>query len=421
VKRVSFLVAVVWGVAACGGDALPDTSVTSVPAVGPGTTSSTAPASTTPSAAASAGTQSPPTTAPSPTAPFAGLGLETITGGLDLPVFATSPPGDDRLFVVEKPGRIRIVRDGGLAPEPFVDLTAQVRADGLEQGLLGLAFHPGFAANGRVFVFYTDRGGATTIAELHASGDRADPGTLQVLLSDPQPAANHNGGMLEFGTDGYLYVALGDGGGANDQFGNGQRPDTRLGALLRIDVDGGEPYAVPPDNPFVEGGGSPEVWAFGLRNPWRIAIDPVDGLLYIGDVGQDRWEEIIVVPANLGGLNHGWPVMEGFDCFRSDECDPTGLVFPELAYGHGEGCSVIGGFVYRGSEIPELDGHYFYGDWCGRWVRSFRRTDAGITDERDWSEDLGDVGQILSFGRDGVGELYILTQEGLIHRIVADR
>jgi glucose/arabinose dehydrogenase len=379
---------------------------------------------TTTTTTVAAATSSTETAPPSTTAaPFEGLRLETVAGGLDLPVFAAAPAGDDRLFVVEKPGRVRIVRNGGLASEPFLDIAGEVGSAGLEQGLLGLAFHPGYTDNGRLFVYFTDRSGASRLAEVAVSDDpdRADPASLRVLLTEPQPAANHNGGMIEFGPDGYLYVAFGDGGGANDRFGNGQRPDTRLGTLLRIDVDGGDPYVVPPDNPYVAGGGALEVWAYGLRNPWRFTIDPVDDLIYIGDVGQERWEEVIVAPTDLGGLNYGWPIMEGFECFRTDGCDATGLTPPELVYDHGEGCSVIGGYVYRGSAIPELEGHYLYGDWCGGWVRSFRFVDGEATELRDWTEDLGSPGQVLSFGRDGAGELYLLTQEGLVHRIVADR
>ena len=420
--------------AACSDGATRQETTTTLPVMGSGTTSTVAPSTTTSSstttspttttgtpAPSSTSSTSPTTTAPTTTtetpAPSAGLGLELAAEGLEDPVFATAPVGDERLFVVERPGRVRIVDSGGLARRPFLDITALVGSDGLEQGLLGLAFHPAYSDNGRVFVYYTDTVGSSVIAEVHGSGNRAQAETLEVLLTQPQPAASHNGGMLEFGPDGFLYAALGDGGGAGDPFGNGQRPDTLLGTLLRIDPDGGDPYAIPPDNPFVDGGGALEVWAYGLRNPWRFTIDPIDGLLYVADVGQDRWEEVTVVSADRGGLNLGWSVMEGFECFRDPDCDQEGLTLPDLAYGHDEGCSIIGGYVYRGSAIPELAGRYLYGDWCGRWVRSFLYTGGEATDER--TEDLGDAGRILSFGRDGFGELYVLNQEGRVLRIVA--
>jgi glucose/arabinose dehydrogenase len=226
--------------------------------------------------------------------------------------------------------------------------------------------------------------------------------------------------MIAFGPDGYLWVALGDGGGADDRYGNGQRPDTLLGTLLRLDVDAATPYAIPPDNPFVDGGGAMEVWAYGLRNPWRFSFDR--GLIYLGDVGQRLWEEIDVAPASAAGLNYGWPITEGDACFQADECDTGGLTAPVLAYGHDEGCSVTGGYVYRGSAIPEIDGHYFYSDWCGSWIRSLRYLEGdGIVEEVDWTGDLGGLSQVVSFGRDAAGEVYVVTQGGTIYRIAAER
>jgi glucose/arabinose dehydrogenase len=222
--------------------------------------------------------------------------------------------------------------------------------------------------------------------------------------------------MLQFGPDGMLYVALGDGGGIADQYGNGQAIDTLLGAILRISVDGPEPYAVPADNPFVDDDeGAPEIWVYGLRNPWRFWID--DGVLYIGDVGQETWEEVDVVPLYSPGANFGWSVMEGDECFEADDCDSDGMVPPLLQYGHGEGCAVIGGVVYRGAAIPELTGHYFYGDFCRNRIRSFRFVDGAVDDPRDWSDDLDGIGQLLSFGTDSNGEIYMSTGTGAVYRL----
>jgi glucose/arabinose dehydrogenase len=371
-------------------------------------------------------TQAVPTTTPpttEPPAPLQGLDVETVARTLSNPVLAVAPPGDDRLFVVEKEGMIRIIDPtDGLLDAPFLDLVDQVESDGLEQGMVGLAFHPRYPDNGRFFVYFTAEGsGDTRLIEYAVSDDpdRADRESATVILRHEQPAANHNAGMLEFGPDGYLWVALGDGGGANDQFGNAQDPGTILGSLLRLDVDAASPYAIPPDNPFVDGGGDPRVWAYGLRNPYRFSIDPGARLVYVGDVGQDEWEEVSVAPFDDAGLNYGWPILEGLEC-NADPCDPSGTVTPVVAYDHGEGCSVIGGYVYRGAAIPELAGHYFYGDWCGRWVRSFFY-DGVASDQQDWTTDFGELGGVLGFGRDDEGELYVLTQDGFVLKIVPVR
>jgi glucose/arabinose dehydrogenase len=236
-----------------------------------------------------------------------------------------------------------------------------------------------------------------------------------VLLEIDQPAGNHNGGMVAFGPDGYLWIGSGDGGGANDRFGHGQRPDTLLATLLRIDI-AGEPYAVPPDNPFVGGGGAPEVWAYGLRNPWRFAFD--DDRIYVADVGQNRIEEIDVVSVAPGpARNFGWPIMEGSSCFSSDDCSSDGLVLPATEYEHDEGCSVTGGFVYRGRSLPELAGHYFYGDYCAGWVRSVLvGDDASVRDTREWFAP-GTLPNLTSFGVDAAGELYVTTSGGTVWRV----
>jgi hypothetical protein len=398
--------------AACGDDSAVDT--TAGPAttvdftVGPGTTQ-----------------PDPTTTTPNtePAAPLQGLDLETMARTLVNPVLAVAPPHDPRLFVLEQPGRVRVIDATGLLDTPFLDLTDQVESDGLEQGLLGLAFHPRYSDNGRFFVYFTAEGGGDSrLVEYRVSDDPdlADTSSATVLLRQPQPAANHNAGMLQFGPDGYLWVSLGDGGGANDQFGNGQDPSTILGTLLRLDVDAASPYAIPPDNPFVDGGGDPRVWAYGLRNPWRFSIDQAARLLYVADVGQDEWEEVSVVPFDEPGLNFGWPVLEGLECFKADSCESAGMVTPVVAYDHGEGCSAIGGFVYRGAAIPELAGHYFYGDWCGRWVRSFRY-DGVASEQQDWTAEFGEIGGVLGFGQDSAGELYVLTQDGFVLKIVPVR
>ncbi len=381
---------------------------------------------------------SPPTTAPPPPAtaitsattttvatttttttlpPLLGLALEVVAADLRRPTYVTAPPNDDRLFIVQREGTVLVLDPArNLPPEPFLDLSDQVGSGGIEQGLLGMAFHPRYAENGRLFVYFTDPSNDTRLVEITVTGERADPTEGRELLHVREPTDRHNGGMLLFGPDGYLYLGLGEGGAARD---NAQHPETLLGTILRLDVDGGDPYAIPPDNPFVGGGGAPEVWAYGLRNPWRFAIDPAERLVYIADVGHSEWEEIDVVPLDGGGYNFGWLPMEGSHCFLRN-CDPTGMVLPVLEYGHSEGCSVTGGFVYRGEAIPELAGHYFYGDWCRGWVRSFRY-DGAVTEQRDWTDDLGTVGQINSFGLDAAGELYLATWEGTVARIVPVR
>jgi glucose/arabinose dehydrogenase len=351
----------------------------------------------------------------------AGARLQEVASGLSSPVHLTAPAGDARLFVVEQPGRIRVVAGGRLLPTPFLDLTDRVRSGG-ERGLLSVAFHPRYASNGLLFVNYTDRGGDTRIERYRvgAHRDRADPASVKLVLRVEQPYSNHNGGQIAFGPDGKLYVGMGDGGSGGDPHGHGQNPRTLLGAMLRLDVDAGDPYAIPRDNPFV---GNPrargEIWATGVRNPWRFSFDHTAGLLYVADVGQNRWEEVNVVEAGKGGLDYGWNVMEASHCFRAERCDRSGRVIPVLEYDHSEGCTVVGGYVYRGSRIPVLRGHYFYADYCKGWVRSFRYTGGAAADRRKW--DFGDVGSILSFGEDAAGELYVLSDNGKVYRMVPGR
>jgi glucose/arabinose dehydrogenase len=416
--------------AACTGSEseIPATTTTAaVTTVTTPTTTTTSTESTTSSSpdTETATTTEPPT--PTTTLPsLRGIAYEKVAGGFAFPVFVDAPPGDDRLFVVTKDGVIHIIKGGAVLAQPFLDVSEPTRNDG-EQGLLGLAFHPDYDTNGLFYVHYSDRHGDTKVFEYGttANPDLADLESGRLIFFTTQPASNHNGGMLAFGPDGYLYIALGDGGGANDRYGNGQRADTVLGALLRIDVDQADPsgatgYAVPDDNPFVGGGGAAEVWAYGLRNPWRFSFD--GDLLYIGDVGQNRWEEIDVAPADRAGVNYGWPITEGTSCFSpSSGCDSAALQLPVIEYSHGEGCSVTGGYVYRGAAIPELSGRYFYSDWCGGWLRSFVYENGAATDPRDHTSEVGGLASVSSFGTDGFGELYVTTAGGDVWKLVPVR
>ena len=355
--------------------------------------------------------------APAPT-PASGLTLERVASGLEDPLYVAAPAGDPRLFVVEQVGRIRIVRDGRLLPTPYLDLTDRVRAGG-ERGLLSVAFHPRYATNGFLFVNYTDRRGDTRVERYSVSGDpdRADPGSGKLILQVDQPYANHNGGHILFGPDSMLYVGMGDGGSGGDPHGYGQDRGALLGKLLRLDVDHGDPYAVPRDNPFVgRAGMRGEIWAYGLRNPWRFCFDRPTGMLYIADVGQNRWEEIDVVPAARPGLDYGWNVMEGSHCFGREGCDTRNRVAPAVEYGHGDGCSVTGGFVYRGKRIPALVGHYLYADYCSGWIRSFKLEQGVVTEHHQWRG--VSPGAVTSFGEDGLGELYVCSGRGDVYRLV---
>lgn len=352
------------------------------------------------------------------------LDVVEVASGLASPVYLTAPPDDPRLFIVEKPGRIRIVKGGTLLETPFLDITDRVNDAGGEQGLLGLAFHPEYADNGWFYVNYTAAGGGAaghTRVERYtvsANADVANAGSASLVLAQDQPFSNHNGGQVLFGPDGMLYIALGDGGSGGDPQDNAEDLGTPLGKLLRIDVSGAEPYEIPIDNPFTDiAGARGEIWALGLRNPWRIAFDVPAGRLYIADVGQDRFEEVNVVDAGAAGVNYGWDIMEGLSCFEpSTDCEMDGLTPPVLVYDHDEGCSVTGGFVYRGALMPAVVGHYFYADFCGGWVRSFRYAAGQAADQREWA--LGSLGSIQSFGVDAMGEMYILTASGFAYRMI---
>lgn len=353
--------------------------------------------------------------------------LELVFDGFRQPSGITAPVGDDRLFVLQRVGVIRILdADREMADPAFLDISDRVLAGGIEQGLLGLAFHPEYDNNGKFYVYYTDRGGRRQLSQFSTSvsdPNRARSDSEVVLLELEQPPnatdIRHYGGQVVFGPDGYLWLSLGDGADSRAQ---GQDPDTLYGTIIRIDVDNGDPYAIPVDNPFLAGGGAPEVWAYGLRNPWRFSIDPVDRLIYIADVGHADQEEVDVLPIDEGGFNLGWSDMEGTRCFHKQDCDPSDYTSPVITYSHEVGLSITGGFVYRGDEIPEFRGTYFYSDWVRQWIRSFKLVDGQVTEERDMTEQLGGpVGQINSFGLDGHGELYFVTHEGQIYRFTAVR
>jgi len=351
------------------------------------------------------------------------IALEVVQSGLTRPLYVTAPPGDaDRLFVVERGGLVRIIEGGAVLPSPFLDVSGSITATGNEQGLLGLAFHPQYATNGRFYVNYTDTNGDTRVVRYTVSADPdvADPASAAEVLAVDQPFANHNGGMLAFGPDGTLYVGLGDGGNGGDPDNNGQSPSTLLGSLLRLDVDGAAPYEIPSDNPFATHATyRGEVWAYGLRNPWRFSFDRLRGDLYIGDVGQGAVEEIDFQPASSAGAeNYGWRVMEGSSCYNPPSgCSTAGLQLPIQEYGHSDGCSVTGGYVYRGSDYPELQGRYYYGDYCSGWIRSFVVAGGTATDVQDHSTDVAAVSQLASFGEDGRGELYVVSLGGTVYRV----
>ena len=370
-------------------------------------------------AATTAATGTPASTAVEQRASATSLQLEQIGARFRSPVFLTSPAGDSRLFVVEQAGRIRVVKEGKTLERPFLDISERVRSGG-EQGLLSMAFHPDYRNNGEFFVNFTDRSGDTRIErfKVGSNADVADESSSRLVIEIDQPYSNHNGGLAMFGLDGMLYIGMGDGGAGGDPHRNGQNRRALLGKLLRLNVARTEPYSIPQGNPFSGEEGRAEIWATGLRNPWRFAFDRATGLLYIADVGQNQLEEINVEAASRAGLNYGWNVMEADQCFRGDGCNRDGLIMPKVTFNHSGGaCSVTGGFVYRGRRIPALAGHYFYSDYCAGWVKSFRFANGSATDQRTWK--VGDdLGHVVSFGEDSSAELYILTESGRVMKIV---
>ncbi len=395
------------------------------PAIPPSVASTASPSSEppgTPVAPPSTGTAVPTTSGYGNVSAFPDPGVYKwvpVASGLFEPTDVQFPDdGSGRMFVVEQPGRIRIVQNGQMISPPFLDISTKVGSAGSEQGLLGLAFHPDFAHNPYFYVNYTDVNGNTEIARYQANGNGADPSSEKILLHIDQPFPNHNGGAMVFGPDGYLYMGLGDGGGEGDPLGYGQNTDVLLGKLLRIDVNHGDPYSIPPGNPFASGGGKPEIWAYGLRNPWRVSFDRLTGDLYIADVGQDNWEEVDFLPAGSpGGSNFGWSYREGLHQYALAS-PPAGVRFvdPVVEYSHAVGgCAITGGYVYRGA-MQEWQGIYFYGDFCSGMVWGLLHS-AGSG--AGWQSRLlfQTQAHITTFGQDPSGEIYLADRGGTIYKL----
>ena len=349
-------------------------------------------------------------------------GMLQLVDNFDNPVYLTSPVGDSaRLFIVEQPGRIVIRRNDTTLARAFLDIRGRITFGG-EQGLLSVAFDPDFATNRRVFVYFV-RGGDLRIVRYTAAAsdpDSADEATADTILKIAHPGqSNHNGGQLQFGPDGKLWIGTGDGGGGGDPDGNGQNKHALLGKLLRIDVSGASGYTIPPDNPYVgDTSARAEIWSYGLRNPWRFSFDRLTGDLYLADVGQNQWEEVNVAPTAVQrgrGSNYGWNVMEGKHCYPSGPCTNPGQL-PFVEYSHdGGACSISGGYVYRGSAMPAMQGRYLYADYCTGQVWSFMYPNATVLEQ---SADLSPGSGVSSFGQDARGELYILQLGGAVHKIV---
>jgi len=344
------------------------------------------------------------------------IGLEQVVDGLSLPVaVVNAQDGSNRLFVVEKGGTIRLVEDGVLKEEPFLDISDSVSGSS-EQGLLGLAFEP--QRSERFYVNYTDRSGATVITRYQVSSDPdvADLASAEIILTISQPASNHNGGNVLFAPDGYLWIGTGDGGAANDRFLNGQNKESLLGAMLRLDVSGEQGYSIPPDNPFVGGGGAAEIWAIGLRNPWRYSFDSATNDLWVADVGQNEWEEVHKVASNSAGLNYGWPILEGTHCFTDATCATDRLLLPITEYNHRQGCSITGGHVYRGNAYPQMQGNYYFSDFCSGLIWAIDAANNSFTEPTLLLESNL---RVSSFGEDEAGELYLTSYEnGTLYRVV---
>ncbi|WP_420645694.1 PQQ-dependent sugar dehydrogenase [Candidatus Leptofilum sp.] len=425
--------------AACQGNELGDTAVTSQETPTPPIVNTAVPPTNTPppppvieeEAVAADPTQEPATNVPPTEAPptatptvtpipenlVSSISLEPVVSGLNQPLYVTHA-FDDRLFIVEQDGLIKIFQDGALLPTPFIDLTGSVGYNSNEQGLLGLAFHPSYQENGYFFVNYTDENGRTNIARYRVTEDLnvADPASGQILLTIPQPFANHNGGMVAFGPDGYLYVGMGDGGSQGDPQNHGQNPGTLLGSILRLDVDSADgSYTIPADNPFInDPNARPEVWAYGFRNPWRFSFDRATDDLFIADVGQNNWEEVSwLTNGTPAGQNFGWNPMEGNHCYQSS-CDPAAFVPAIFEYDHTQGCSISGGYVYRGEQFLSLYGNYFVSDFCSGIIWGiFQNADGRWQSTVVYESNLN----INSFGEDANGELYVVARTGQILQI----
>ena len=390
--RRAALVAVIAVLAACNGtdqELAPTTTSTTSPA--PETTTTTMMASSTTTSDENTTTSPPATT--TTLAPLESLAYEEVAA-VEFPIHMV--PWGESALLATKSGRVFAFEGGEIGDAPLLDISDQVRNEG-EQGFLAIAVHPD--DEGRVFAHYSDNDGDTVVSEFAWDGERL--GDEEVIFTHDQPASNHNGGMIQFGVDGALYLGLGDGGRSNDAFGNGQNTETLLAGLVRIDVDGG---------------GEPTLWQYGLRNPWRFWIDVGDELIYIADVGQNAYEEVNVAGLEEG-LNYGWPITEGLHCFQpSSGCDTEGLTLPvvEVERGDAGTCSITGGVLYRGTAMPELEGHYFYSDYCGGYLRSFLFQDGEVVEETDWTDQVGVPGGVVSFGMDFFGEMYVLTTDRIL-------
>lgn len=392
---------------------------TSTPALVPTTTATAAPSPTATSIPPT------PTITPASVSAFpeaAGFQWTEIVKNLQMPInLANAGDGSNRMFILEKKGLIRVIRNGTLQEAAFLDLRNRVGSTGSEQGLLGLAFHPDFEHNGFLYVDYTNKQGDTVIARFTAdvtvnpADQKADPASEKILLTIHQPYANHNGGHILFGPDGMLWIGMGDGGSAGDPHGNAQSLQSLLGKLLRIDVNTGDPYSIPTDNPFASGGGLPEIWALGLRNPWQFSFDSLTKDLFVADVGQDKWEEIDFLPAGFSALpaNFGWNIKEGTHPYQDVANPPENLIDPIFEYSHSEGCSIIGGGVYHGKDLPEFNGVYLYGDYCSGTIWGLLRLETG------WqSQALFQTGvRITAMGTDEQGEVYFVAQNGGLFRL----
>lgn len=396
----------------------------------------TASTTATPASTASSSTSPAPTaTVPSDLPPLQGLALEQLASGFTQPVDVVVGPDDASLWVVQQGGTVVGIEEGGsLSSTPLLDVSAEMEIHSIEQGLLGMAFHPDYPEDPRIFAFHSLPSNDNVLAswEVDQATQQADPSSrIDLFTVDKEPdKVRHNGGKVLFGPDGLLYVSLGDAARASV---NGQDPSTLPGTLVRIDIDtpgdGGAPYSIPPGNPFAGGAtidgveGAPEVWWFGLRNPWRFSIDASTGMVWIADVGQESWEEVNVAPLDQPGLNFGWAAREGGVAFY-EEPPVTDSVDPIAVVAHDDveqGCSITGGAVHHGPAIPELDGSYFYADWCNGWIRSLEWDGQAVVAEDDWSEDLA-VAMVSSIVADADGELLVVDwDEGAVSRIVPVR